>query len=147
MWIFSIFTIISNFILNYTKGFTAAEIMERRLDGIQTTLFTILIITGFKPIFKLIKNTIVFIKQTIINIFFPNKKLQTLEIKNTKQEHQEQLLLQKLEQIKTAQEKTLSQIEQQKHKVAIWQSKKERKRLLKSQKHNNTSIGKDNEND
>ncbi len=89
MWIFSIFTIISNFILNYTKGFTATEIMERRLDGIQTTLFTILIITGFKPIFKLIKNTIVFIKQTIINIFFPNKKLQTLEIKNTKQVCQE----------------------------------------------------------
>ncbi|GAK73852.1 MAG: hypothetical protein QS2022_5230 [Candidatus Phytoplasma asteris] len=146
MWIFSIFTIISNFILNYTKGFTAAEIMERRLDGIQTTLFTILIVTGFKPIFKLMTNTIVFIKQTIINIFFPNKKLQTLEIKNTKQEHQEQLLLQKLEQIKTAQEKTLSQIEQQKHKVAIWQSKKERKRLLKSQK-NNTPIGKENQND
>ncbi len=111
MWIFSIFTIISNFILNYTKGFTAAEIMERRLDGIQTTLFTILIVTGFKPIFKLMTNIIVFIKETI-----SNKKLQTLEIKNTKQEHQEQLLLQKLEQIKTVQEKILSQIEQQKHK-------------------------------
>ncbi|TKA88018.1 MAG: hypothetical protein QS2022_2430 [Candidatus Phytoplasma asteris] len=38
MWIFSIFTIISNFILNYTKGFTATEIMERRLDGIQTVI-------------------------------------------------------------------------------------------------------------
>ncbi|GAK73775.1 hypothetical protein ['Chrysanthemum coronarium' phytoplasma] len=146
MLIFSIFTIISNFILNYTKGFTTTEIMERRLDGIQTTLFTILIITGFKPIFKLIKNTIVFIKETILNIFFPNKKLQTLEIKNTKQEHQEQLLLQKLEQIKTVQEKLLSQIEQQKHKVAIWQSKKERKRLLKSQK-THTPIGKENQND
>ncbi len=120
--------------------------MERRLDGIQTTLFTILIITGFKPIFKLIKNIIIFIKETILGLFFPNKKLQTLEIKNAKQEQQEQLLLQKLEQIKTAQEKTLSQIEQQKHKVAIWQSKKERKRLLKSQK-THTPIRKDNEND
>ncbi|QKX95500.1 hypothetical protein [Candidatus Phytoplasma asteris] len=145
MWIFSIFTIISNFILNYTKGFTAAEIMERRLDGIQTTLFTILIVTGFKPIFKLIKKPIVFIKQTILNLFFPNKKLQTLEIKNAKQEQQEQLLLQKLEQIKTSQEEILSQIEQQKHKVAIWQSKKERKRLLKSQK-THTPIGKENQN-
>ncbi|PEH36087.1 hypothetical protein BBA70_03370, partial [New Jersey aster yellows phytoplasma] len=67
-------------------------------------------------------------------------------IKSTKQEHQEHLLLEKLDQIKTAQEKLLSKLEQQKHKVAIWQSKKERKRLLKSQK-NNTPIGKENQND
>ncbi|GAK73984.1 MAG: hypothetical protein QS2022_0960 [Candidatus Phytoplasma asteris] len=146
MWIFSIFTIISNFILNYTKGFTATEIMERRLDGIQTTLFTILIITGFKPIFKLIKKLIVFIKNMFPGLFFPKRKLRNLENKSTKQEQQEQLLLQKLEQIKTSQEEILSQIEKQKHKVAIWQSKKERKRLLKSQK-KHTPIGKENQND
>ena len=47
MFIFSIFAIISNFLLNYTKGFTTAEILEKRLDGMQTTIFTILIMTGF----------------------------------------------------------------------------------------------------
>ncbi|ABC65308.1 conserved hypothetical protein [Aster yellows witches'-broom phytoplasma AYWB] len=146
MWIFSIFVIISNFLLNYTKGFNTAEIMERRLDGIQTTLFTILIVTGFKPIFKLIKKPIVFIKNKFLGLFSPKRKLRNLENKSSKQEHQEQLLLQKLEQIKTSQEEILSQIEQQKHKVAIWQFKKERKRLLKSQK-NHTPIGKENQND
>ncbi|PEH36361.1 hypothetical protein BBA70_00900 [New Jersey aster yellows phytoplasma] len=140
------FAIISNFLLNYTKGFTTAEIMERRLDGIQTTLFTILIMTGFKPIFEFLSNSIIFIKNMFLGLFFPKRKLRNLENKSSKQEHQEQLLLQKLEQIKTSQEEILSQIEQQKHKVAIWQSKKERKRLLKSQK-NNTPIGKENQND
>ncbi|WP_252861487.1 hypothetical protein [New Jersey aster yellows phytoplasma] len=120
--------------------------MERRLDGIQTTLFTILIMTGFKPIFEFLSNSIIFIKNMFLGLFFPKRKLRNLENKSSKQEHQEQLLLQKLEQIKTSQEEILSQIEQQKHKVAIWQSKKERKRLLKSQK-NNTPIGKENQND
>jgi hypothetical protein len=124
MFIFSIFAIISNWIFTFTKGFTTFEIMERRLDGIQTTLFTILIVTGFKPVFQLIQNTIVFIKEIILSVFLPPKKLKKLEIKNTKQENQEQLLLQHLEQIKNSQEKLLSQIEQQKHKIAIGQSQK-----------------------
>ncbi|MGL9687833.1 MAG: hypothetical protein ACQBVK_03630, partial [Candidatus Phytoplasma sp. TWB_XP] len=66
MFIFTIFTTISNFILKYTKGFSTAEILERRMDGIQTTLFTLLIFTGFKPIFKLITNIIVFIKDLVV---------------------------------------------------------------------------------
>ncbi|PEH36449.1 hypothetical protein BBA70_00125 [New Jersey aster yellows phytoplasma] len=109
---------------------------------IETTLFTLLIMTGFKPIFEFLSNSIIFIKNMFLGLFFPKRKLRNLEIKSTKQEHQEHLLLEKLDQIKTAQEKLLSKLEQQKHKVAIWQSKKERKRLLKSQK-NNTPIGKD----
>ncbi|MBT1576963.1 hypothetical protein KEC49_02195, partial ['Elaeagnus angustifolia' witches'-broom phytoplasma] len=69
MFIFSIFATISNFILNYSKGFCTTEILERRMDGIQTTLFTILVVSGFKPIFKLIKNTLIFIKDLILGIF------------------------------------------------------------------------------
>ncbi|MFB0638503.1 MAG: hypothetical protein AB2N28_2290 [Candidatus Phytoplasma solani] len=82
MFIFTILTNITNYFLNYTKGFTTTEILERRIDTIQTILFTILIVTGFKPVFKLIKNIIIFIKDTIMSLFFPNKKLQNLEIKN-----------------------------------------------------------------
>ncbi|OIJ44635.1 hypothetical protein [Rice orange leaf phytoplasma] len=147
MFIFTILTTITNYFLNYTKGFTTTEIPERRTDAIQTTLFTILIVTGFKPVFKLIKNIIIFIKETILGLFFPNKKLQNLEIKNAKQEYREQQLIKKLDEIRDSQNKLQSQISTQKLKVALWRDKKERKRLLKSQKHNNTSIGKDNEND
>ncbi|AGL90131.1 hypothetical protein SLY_0208 [Strawberry lethal yellows phytoplasma (CPA) str. NZSb11] len=82
MWLFSIFATISNFILNYTKGFTTTEILERRMDGIQTTLFTILIVSGFKPIFKLIANTLNFFKDLILGIFFPQQK--TTKIRNPK---------------------------------------------------------------
>ncbi|GAK74334.1 putative uncharacterized protein, partial ['Chrysanthemum coronarium' phytoplasma] len=66
MFIFTILTTITNYFLNYTKGFTTTEILERRTDAIQTTLFAILIVTGFKPVFKLIKNIIIFIKETIL---------------------------------------------------------------------------------
>ncbi|WZN38242.1 hypothetical protein M33023_00240 [Candidatus Phytoplasma asteris] len=77
-----------------------------------------------------------------LGLFFPKRKIRNLEIKLTKKEHQEHLLFEKLDQLIIAKEKLLSKLEQQKHKVAIWQSKKERKRLLKFQK-NHTPIGKD----
>ncbi|GLH60553.1 hypothetical protein [Paulownia witches'-broom phytoplasma] len=136
MWLFSIFTTISNFILNYTKGFSTTEILERRMDGIQTTIFTILIVSGFKPIFKLITNTLIFIKDIILAIFFPNKKLQNLEIQNARQEYLEQKLLQKIDKINETQEKLQSQIEVQKVKVANWKEKKRRKKQLKSKNTN-----------
>ncbi|QYC30727.1 hypothetical protein HGD80_02650 [Paulownia witches'-broom phytoplasma] len=136
MWLFPIFATIINFILNYTKGFTTTEILERRMDGIQTTLFTILIVSGFKPIFKLITNTLIFIKNMILGIFFPNKKLQNLEIQNARQEYLEQKLLQKIDKINETQEKLQSQIEVQKVKVANWKEKKRRKKQLKSKNPN-----------
>ncbi|MGL9687924.1 MAG: hypothetical protein ACQBVK_04125, partial [Candidatus Phytoplasma sp. TWB_XP] len=49
----------------------------------------------FKPIFKLITNIIVFIKDLVVAFFFPNKKLQKLEIKSARQEYLEQKLLEK----------------------------------------------------
>ncbi|QYC31196.1 hypothetical protein HGD80_01105 [Paulownia witches'-broom phytoplasma] len=146
MWIFSIFTIISNFILNYTKGFSTTEILERRMDGIQTTIFTILIVSGFKPIFKLITNTLIFIKDIILAIFFPNKKLQNLEIQNARQEYLEQKLLQKIDKINETQEKLQSQIKVQKVKVANWKEKKRRKNNL-NQKNTNSIINKEDENE
>ncbi|GLH61494.1 hypothetical protein HP2P_4960 [Hydrangea phyllody phytoplasma] len=127
MWLFSIFATISNFILNYTKGFSTTEILERRMDGIQTTLFTILIVSGFKPIFKLITNIIVFIKDLVVAFFFPNKKLKNLEIKSARQEYLEQELLQKIDKINANQEKLQSQIEAQRVKVAKWKEKKQEK--------------------
>ncbi|WP_041784273.1 hypothetical protein [Candidatus Phytoplasma australiense] len=133
MWLFSIFATISNFILNYTKGFSTTEILERRMDGIQTTLFTILIVSGFKPIFKLIANICIFVKDLISGIFFPNKKLQKLEIQNAKQKYLEKQLLKKLDKINENQEKLQSQIEMQKVKVSHWQEKKATKKQLKSQ--------------
>ncbi|QYC31168.1 hypothetical protein HGD80_00915 [Paulownia witches'-broom phytoplasma] len=136
MWLFPIFATIINFILNYTKGFSTTEILERRMDGIQTTLFTILIVSGFKPIFKLITNTLIFIKNMILGIFFPNKKLQNLEIQNARQEYLEQKLLQKIDKINETQEKLQSQIEVQKVKVANWKEKKRRKKQLKSKNPN-----------
>ncbi|GLH61235.1 MULTISPECIES: hypothetical protein [16SrI (Aster yellows group)] len=146
MWLFSIVTTISNFILNYTKGFSTTEILERRMDGIQTTIFTILIVSGFKPIFKLITNTLIFIKDIILAIFFPNKKLQNLEIQNARQEYLEQKLLQKIDKINETQEKLQSQIEVQKVKVANWKEKKRRKKQLKS-KNTNSIINKEEENE
>ncbi|AGL90909.1 hypothetical protein SLY_0995 [Strawberry lethal yellows phytoplasma (CPA) str. NZSb11] len=146
MWIFSIFVTISNFILNYTKGFSTTEILERRMDGIQTTLFTILIVSGFKPIFKLIANILIFVKDLILGIFFPNKKLQNLEIQNAKQEYLEKQLLQKIDKINENQEKLKSQIEAQKSKVSHWQEKKARKKQLKSQ-NINSIIKKEDENE
>ncbi|AGL90851.1 hypothetical protein [Candidatus Phytoplasma australiense] len=146
MFIFSIFATISNFILNYSKGFSTTEILERRMDGIQTTLFTILVISGFKPIFKLIKNIIVFIKDLILGIFFPNKKLQNLEIQNAKQEYLEKQLLKKLDKINENQEKLQSQIEMQRVKVTHWQEKKARKKHLKS-RNINPIIKKEDENE
>lgn len=147
MWLFSIVTTISNFILNYTKGFSTTVILERRMDGIQTTIFTILIVSGFKPIFKLITNTLIFIKDIILAIFFPNKKLQNLEIQNARQEYLEQKLLQKIDKINETQEKLQSQIEGQKVKVANWKEKKRRKKQLKSQNTNQSSIEKEDENE
>ncbi|QYC30827.1 hypothetical protein HGD80_03465 [Paulownia witches'-broom phytoplasma] len=146
MWLFSIVTTISNFILNYTKGFSTTEILERRMDGIETTIFTILIVSGFKPIFKLITNTLIFIKDIILAIFFPNKKLQNLEIQNARQEYLEQKLLQKIDKINETQEKLQSQIEVQKVKVANWKEKKRRKKQLKS-KNTNSIINKEDGNE
>ncbi|MBY7576662.1 hypothetical protein K6L59_00340 [Candidatus Phytoplasma sp. Tabriz.2] len=146
MFIFSIFATISNFILNYSKGFSTTEILERRMDGIQTTLFTILVVSGFKPIFKLIENTLIFIKDLILGIFFPNKKLKNLEIQNARQEFLEQKLLQKIDKINENQEKLQSQIEMQRVKVAHWQEKKARKKYQKSQ-NINPIIKKEDENE
>ncbi|CAM11666.1 Conserved hypothetical protein [Candidatus Phytoplasma australiense] len=133
MFIFSLFTTILNFFLKYTKGFNTKEILERRLDSIQTVIFTILIVSGFKPIFKLIANTLNFVKDLILGIFFPNKKLKNLEIQNAKQEYLEKQLLKKLDKINENQEKIQSQIEMQRIKVSHWQEKKARKKQLKSQ--------------
>ncbi|MGL9687652.1 MAG: hypothetical protein ACQBVK_02585 [Candidatus Phytoplasma sp. TWB_XP] len=146
MWLFSIFATISNFILNYTKGFSTTEILERRMDGIQTTLFTILIVSGFKPIFKLITNIVICIKDLILAIFFPNKKLKNLEIHSARQEYLEQKLLQKIDKINQNQEKLQSQIEVQKVKVANWKEKKRRKKQLKT-KNINPIINKEDENE
>ncbi|AGL90534.1 hypothetical protein [Candidatus Phytoplasma australiense] len=146
MFIFSIFATISNFILKYSKGFTTTEILERRMDGIQTTLFTILVVSGFKPIFKLIANTLNFFKDLILGIFFPNKKLQKLEIQNAKQEYLEKQLLKKLDKINENQEKLQSQIMVQRVKVSHWQEKKARKKQLKSQ-NINPIIKKEDENE
>ncbi|XFE94733.1 hypothetical Protein psc5_00240 [Candidatus Phytoplasma solani] len=82
-----------------------------------------------------------------MGLFFPNKKLQNLEIKNAKQAYLEQQLIKKLDEIRNSQNKLQSRITTQKLKVALWRDKKQRKRLLKSQKNNHTPIGKDNEND
>ncbi|WP_227807395.1 hypothetical protein [Mulberry dwarf phytoplasma] len=132
-------------ILNYTKGFSTTEILERRMDGIQTTLFTILIVSGFKPIFKLITNIIVFIKDLVVAFFFPNKKLQNLEIKSARQEYLEQQLQQKIDKINANQEKLQSQIEAQRVKVAKWKEKKARKNSNKNQ--SNSIINKEDENE
>ncbi|MBS2126590.1 hypothetical protein J8J04_02740 ['Fragaria x ananassa' phyllody phytoplasma] len=142
MFILSILASISIFFIRYSKGFTTAEILERRIDAIETTFFTLLIMTGFKPIFKLLSNIIIFIKNAFLGIFFPQKKLRNLEMAAAKQEHREQLLLEKLDKVRITNEKLLSHIEQQKHKVAIWQSKKERKQKLKNQRN---TFGKENE--
>ncbi|WP_339332580.1 hypothetical protein, partial [Hydrangea phyllody phytoplasma] len=109
-------------------------------------IFTILIVSGFKPIFKLITNTLIFIKDIILAIFFPNKKLQNLEIQNARQEYLEQKLLQKIDKINETQEKLQSQIEVQKVKVANWKEKKRRKKQLKS-KNTNSIINKEEENE
>ncbi|WP_349401663.1 putative membrane protein [Candidatus Phytoplasma solani] len=147
MFIFSIFTYISNFVVKFTKGFTITEILDRRMDVIQTTLLTIFVVTGFKPIFTLLFNIIIFCKDTIIGIFFPNKKLRNLEIKNAKQEYLEQQLIKKLDKINENQEKLQNKIATQRIKVSHWKDKKERKRLLKLHKNNQSNIRKDNENE
>ncbi len=115
------------------------------MDGIQTTLFTILIVSGFKPIFKLITNIIVFIKDLVVAFFFPNKKLQNLEIKSARQEYLEQQLQQKIDKINANQEKLQSQIEAQRVKVAKWKEKKARKNSNKNQ--SNSIINKEDENE
>ncbi|MGL9687756.1 MAG: hypothetical protein ACQBVK_03150, partial [Candidatus Phytoplasma sp. TWB_XP] len=75
----------------------------------------------------LITNIIVFIKDLVVAFFFPNKKLQKLEIKSARQEYLEQKLLEKLDKIKNLQEKLQSQIIVQRVKVTHWQEKKTRK--------------------
>ncbi|XFE94090.1 hypothetical Protein psc1_05360 [Candidatus Phytoplasma solani] len=82
-----------------------------------------------------------------MGLFFPNKKLQNLEIKNAKQAYLEQQLIKKLDKINENQEKLKSQISQQKIKVSHWKDKKERKKLLKSQNNNQSNLRKDNENE
>ncbi|WP_049749265.1 hypothetical protein [Aster yellows witches'-broom phytoplasma] len=99
----------------------------------------LLIMTGFKPIFEFLSNSIIFIKNMFLGLFFPKRKIRNLEIKLTKQEHQEHLLFEKLDQVIIANEKLLSKLEQQKHKVAIWQSKKERKKIVKISKKPHTN--------
>ncbi|WEK82178.1 MAG: hypothetical protein PR2021_1040 [Candidatus Phytoplasma pruni] len=97
MFILALFLNISDFCLKFIKGFTVEEILAHRIDTMQTTIFTVLLITGFKPVFQLLINIIVFVKDIIMGCFFKQRKLKHLAKKEAKQEENLQLLLQKLE--------------------------------------------------
>ncbi|MGE9276889.1 MAG: hypothetical protein ACQKHC_03360 [Candidatus Phytoplasma pruni] len=70
-----------------------------------------MLITGFKPVFQLLINIIVFVKDIIMGLFFKQRKLKHLAKKEAKQEENLQLLLQKLEKIKSSNHKLREQIE------------------------------------
>ncbi|MDV3198438.1 MAG: hypothetical protein Q8888_02135 [Vigna little leaf phytoplasma] len=127
-WLFSICTTMGNICVKYARGFTTAEILEKRMDVMQTTIFTILIISGFKPIFKLITNIVIFGKDLILGLFFPQKKLQDLEVKNAKQEYLEKKLLKELAKINETQRKINAQIQKQMQK---WLRDKRKKTPIK----------------
>ncbi|MFB5029557.1 MAG: hypothetical protein WJU30_00090 [Candidatus Phytoplasma pruni] len=110
-FILVVFLNISDFYLKFAKGFTSKEILAHRIDTMQTTIFTVLLITGFKPVFQLLINIIVFVKDSIMGCFFKQRKLKHLAKKEAKQEENLQLLLQKLEKIKSSNHKLREQIE------------------------------------
>ncbi|WP_017193060.1 hypothetical protein [Italian clover phyllody phytoplasma] len=111
MFLLALFLNISDFCLKFVKGFTVEEILTHRIDTMQTTIFTVLLITGFKPVFQLLINIIVFVKDIIMGCFFKQRKLKHLAKKEAKQEENLQLLLQKLEKIKSSNHKLREQIE------------------------------------
>ncbi|MFB5029549.1 MAG: hypothetical protein WJU30_00082 [Candidatus Phytoplasma pruni] len=110
-FILVVFLNISDVCLKFAKGFTSKEILAHRIDNMQTTIFTVLLITGFKPVFQLLINIIVFVKDIIMGLFFKQRKLKHLAKKEAKQEENLQLLLQKLEKIKSSNHKLREQIE------------------------------------
>ncbi|MGE9276593.1 MAG: hypothetical protein ACQKHC_01715 [Candidatus Phytoplasma pruni] len=111
MFIMALFLNISDFCLKFIKGFAVEEILAHRIDTMQTTIFTVLLITWFKPVFQLLINIIVFVKDIIMGLFFKQRKLKHLAKKEAKQEENLQLLLQKLEKIKSSNHKLREQIE------------------------------------
>ncbi|WEK82297.1 MAG: hypothetical protein PR2021_5500 [Candidatus Phytoplasma pruni] len=110
-FILALFLNIGDVYLKFIKGFTVEEILAHRIDTMQTTIFTVLLITGFKPVFQLLINIIVFVKDIIMGCFFKQRKLKHLAKKEAKQEENLQLLLQKLEKIKSSNHTLREQIE------------------------------------
>ncbi|WP_017191733.1 hypothetical protein [Poinsettia branch-inducing phytoplasma] len=110
-FILALFLNIGDVCLKFIKGFTVEEILAHRIDTMQTTIFTVLLITGFKPVFQLLINIIVFVKDIIMGCFFKQRKLKHLAKKEAKQEENLQLLLQKLEKIKSSNHTLREQIE------------------------------------
>ncbi|MFB5029555.1 MAG: hypothetical protein WJU30_00088 [Candidatus Phytoplasma pruni] len=110
-FILVVFLNISDVCLKFAKGFTSKDILAHRIDTMQTTIFTVLLITGFKPVFQLLINIIVFVTDSIMGLFFKQRKLKHLAKKEAKQEENLQLLLQKLEKIKSSNHKLREQIE------------------------------------
>lgn len=107
----TLFLNISDFCLKFAKGFTVEEILAHRIDTMQTTVFTVLLITGFKPVFQFFINIIVFVKEFIMGCFFKERKLQRLSKKEAKQEEKRKLLLQKLEKIESSNHQLRKKIE------------------------------------
>lgn len=105
------------YLLNFLKGYTFQEILERRLDNMQTTLFTVFLICGFQPFFLFVKKAFIGIKDGFLGLFFPEKKLRNLEIKYAKEVYQQELILKKLDSIQNNQQKLQQKILKQEHRV------------------------------
>ncbi|WP_341266703.1 hypothetical protein [Candidatus Phytoplasma fraxini] len=114
--------------MHYFQGFTTEEILARRLDNIQTTLLTILVVCGFNPIFLLIKKICFGIRDLILGLFFPNKKLNYLENQYAQLEQKQQKLLAKETALEKKEKELTAQIEQQKIKVQLRTAKQNAKR-------------------
>ncbi|KND62727.1 hypothetical protein [Candidatus Phytoplasma phoenicium] len=103
---------------NFLKGYTVKEILERRLDTMQTTIFTVFLILGFQPFFLFLQKGLIFLKDVFLGCFFPEKKLKNLEIKYAKEVYRHELLLKKLATLQNQQQKLQQKILTQQHKVA-----------------------------
>ncbi|MEC4558650.1 MAG: hypothetical protein U9532_00450 ['Conium maculatum' witches'-broom phytoplasma] len=110
MFILTLFLNISDFFLKFVKGFTVEEILAHRIDNMQTTIFTVLLITGFKPVFQLLINIIVFVKDIIMSCFFKQRKLNYLEKQEAKQEEKVKLLLQEIDKTNRSNQKLREQM-------------------------------------
>ncbi len=110
MFILTLFLNISDFFLKFVKGFTVEEILAHRIDNMQTTIFTVLLITGFKPVFQLLINIIVFVKDIIMSCFFKQRKLNYLEKQEAKQEEKVKLLLQEIDKTNHSNQKLREQM-------------------------------------
>ncbi|MEC4558619.1 MAG: hypothetical protein U9532_00270 ['Conium maculatum' witches'-broom phytoplasma] len=110
MFILTLFLNISDFFLKFVKVFTVEEILAHRIDNMQTTIFTVLLITGFKPVFQLLINIIVFVKDIIMSCFFKQRKLNYLEKQETKQEEKVKLLLQEIDKTNHSNQKLREQM-------------------------------------